>query len=69
MFFKNTGIYYYLKKKSGVNTHHTPVYQNNENLRGNLANIHYQHCMVKDSVVRDTGSFVTSLPAGGDSGR
>ena len=69
MFFKNTGIFYYFKKKSGVDTHHTTVSQNNENLRENLANVHSLHCMVKEDVVRGTGSFLTSLPAVADSGK
>jgi hypothetical protein len=68
MSVKNTGIFYYFKKKSSVNTHHTTVSQNNENMRGNLANMHYQHCMLED-VVRGTGSFLTSLPVVGDSGK
>jgi hypothetical protein len=29
----------------------------------------FQHCRVKEDVVRGTGSFVTSLPVVGDSGK
>jgi hypothetical protein len=66
MFFKNTGIFYYfLKKKSSANSNHITVSQNNENLRGNLANVHSLHCMVKEDFFYRYRFFLNQSACGG----